>query len=763
MPPSAKSKFLSDRRYPALLAACLATWFLVSAERATAACVPVPYGFGGIGVDFVQSWPADGNAYDVLGFNHGVLRNGTTYVPGKVGHAFGFDGVDDFVELADDNDYVSGTNRFTIEFWVRFNSVDAGTLAAPGTIFLGNNEGPGNRDKWFFGHGGGQLFFHVNTSTGPPRNLAQAPFNPVTNQWYHLAVIRGFASTYKIYINGAESSSEVDTNAIPPTVAPLTLGQAGNTGFLDGQLDEISLYAYALTLPALQSIVNAGPDGKCRECATPPSGLTDWWPGNGNALDVQGTKSGTRIGGTSFGNGYVGGAFMFDGVDDAVTTQRDLPFDTFSSMTWECWVQPMRINFGRQQIISIDDGGFDFSLLVEGNSYAVFTGSQSWVPPGQVVNPFQWDHLAVVFTPTNVEFYRNGVRSSLGSPAVYGGSGSRLNIGRSPTFGEYFKGMIDEVSVYNQALTQADILRLFASRHSGKCRDTITGSRIEASPVTLDFGPTTIGEINDQPTLVVQNTGSTPLSASLAISNAVFTIGSPGASFTVPAGGSQPVKVRFIPTAAIRSTGTLTLTHNDPSRPPIVVDLDGTGEPPAVCILAPSGLVSWWRAENFSAEDARGPNHGVLKNGTGFAAGKVGTGGTGFSFTGASDYVDAPMGAMAVGGGDFTVEGWIKAEPGNGAYTILSFGGGPTIYLADTEGRLWMWPRNPAPVGTGFKDGQFHHFAVVREGNGPTALKYYKDGELSGRRSLRMISRPAAATSAGTRIRAAPSGASLTN
>ena len=357
MPPSAKSKFLSDRRYPALLAACLATWFLVCAERATAACVPVPYGFGGRGVDFVQSWPADGNAYDVLGFNHGVLRNGTTYAPGKVGLAFGFDGVDDFVELADDNDYVSGTNRFTIEFWVRFHSVDAGTLAAPGTIFLGNNEGPGNRDKWFFGHGGGQLFFHVNTSTGPPRNLAQAPFNPVTNQWYHLAVIRGFASTYKIYINGAESSSEVDTNAIPPTVAPLTLGQAGNTGFLDGQLDEISLYAYALTLPALQSIVNAGPDGKCRECATPPSGLTDWWPGNGNALDVQGTKSGTRIGGTSFGNGYVGGAFMFDGVDDAVTTQRDLPFGTFSSMTWECWVQPMRTIFGRQQIISIDDGG----------------------------------------------------------------------------------------------------------------------------------------------------------------------------------------------------------------------------------------------------------------------------------------------------------------------------------------------------------------------------------------------------------------------
>ena len=310
-------------------------------------------------------------------------------------------------------------------------------------------------------------------------------------------------------------------------------------------------------------------------------------------------------------------------------------------------------------------------MLVEGNSYAVFTGSQSWVPPGQVVTPFRWDHLVVVFSPANVEFYLNGVRHSLGSPAVYGGTGSRLNIGRNPAFGEYFKGMIDEVSIYNRALPQSEILQLFASRHSGKCRDATAGPRIEASPLMLGFGATTIGQTNDEPTLVVQNTGSTPLSASLAISNAVFSIGSPGASFTVPAGGSQPVKVRFVPTAATRSTGTLTLTHNDPSRPPTVVDLDGTGEPPAVCVPAPAGLVSWWRAEDFSAQDARGPNHGVL-NGASFAPGKVGSG---FSFAGANAYVDAPMGAMAVGGGDFTVEGWIKAEPGNRSYTILSFGG----------------------------------------------------------------------------------------
>lgn len=649
----------------------------------------------------------------------------------RSGLAFSFDGVDDFVEIPDNNIYVSGSSFFTIEFWAKFNSVRQGTFTAPGTIFLGNSEGSGDHDKWYFGHTGNILYFHENTPAGLQQFIAAQLFIPATNTWYHLALVRTSGSTYKLYTNGVLAISEVNTNPIPNTIAPLTLGQAGGIGFMDGQLDEVTIYNYDLTAAEVLAIYNAGSDGKCRSCVPPPSGLVDWWPGNGNALDVQGTNSGTLIGGATFGNaGWVGEAFSFNGVDAAVTTTLNLPYNSFSNMTWECWVLPTRINYGRQQIMSIDDGGFDFSLLIQDNNFAVFTGNQSWVPPNQVVYPFEWQHLAVVFTPTNMEFYRNGIRYSLGSGAVYGGSNSRFNIGRNPVFGEYFQGMIDEVSIYNRALSELEIQQIYASANSGKCRSTVAGARIEASPVTLDFGLTTTGQTNER-TLVVQNTGSTTLSNSLAFSNAVFSVGSPGASFTVPAGGSQVVKVCFVPTAATNSSGTLTITHNDPSRPPIVVALNGTGQAPAVCIPAPNGLVSWWRAEDYSGTDAWGTNHGLLANGVGIVPAKVGNG---FSFTGASNYVDAPMGGIAVGGGDFTVEGWIKADPGNNTYTIISFGGvyNPTIYLNNTEGVLSMWPRDAAPAGTGFKDGQFHHFAVVREGNATNALKYYKDGVLIG-------------------------------
>ena len=170
---------MSFSRHGILATVCLLAFCLCGAERLEAACVP-PVG------GFYQFWPADGNAYNVHGTDHGVLKNGATYAAGKVGQAFSFDGVDDFVEIPDNNIYVSGGNFFTIEFWAKFNSVRSGTFTAPGAIFVGNSEGPGNRDQWYFGHTGNALYFHLNTAAGLERFIAQSLFNPATNQWYHL-------------------------------------------------------------------------------------------------------------------------------------------------------------------------------------------------------------------------------------------------------------------------------------------------------------------------------------------------------------------------------------------------------------------------------------------------------------------------------------------------------------------------------------------------------------------------------------------------
>src|SRR5438270_12952784 len=51
-------------------------------------------------------------------------------------------------------------------------------------------------------------------------------------------------------------------------------------------------------------------------CTPPPPNMVSWWPGDGNANDIQGGNNGTLQGGATFASGKVGQAFSFDGVND---------------------------------------------------------------------------------------------------------------------------------------------------------------------------------------------------------------------------------------------------------------------------------------------------------------------------------------------------------------------------------------------------------------------------------------------------------------
>src|ERR1043166_87807 len=93
--------------------------------------------------------------------------------------------------------------------------------------------------------------------------LVQAPFSPNVGQWYHLAVTRN-GNTYIIFVDGIPVGSEVNTVAIPNANAPLTIGQAEELGFMNGRLDEVTIYDRALTQAELQAIFNAGSAGKCK-------------------------------------------------------------------------------------------------------------------------------------------------------------------------------------------------------------------------------------------------------------------------------------------------------------------------------------------------------------------------------------------------------------------------------------------------------------------------------------------------------------------
>nr|MBK9650726.1 LamG domain-containing protein [Bacteroidota bacterium] len=94
-------------------------------------------------------------------------------------------------------------------------------------------------------------------------------------QWYHLDVTRS-TDTIKIFINGVMSGTQIVPNLfIPNPAAPLTIGQAENIGYMNGKLDEMTIYKRALSNQEILDIYNAGIAGKCKPMPTIPRNCSE--------------------------------------------------------------------------------------------------------------------------------------------------------------------------------------------------------------------------------------------------------------------------------------------------------------------------------------------------------------------------------------------------------------------------------------------------------------------------------------------------------
>jgi hypothetical protein len=149
-----------------------------------------------------------------------------------------------------------------------------------------------------------------------------------------------------------------------------------------------------------------------------------------------------------------------------VADANDLDFTT--GMTLEAWVYPTASGSGswRNVIIKERAGGEVYNLYGNADTDAptayVVRGAAPGVPldaRGTSSLPLNaWSHLAVTFDNATLRIFVNGVQ--VGTRAVAGPlltSTGTLRIGGNSIWGEYFAGVIDEVRIYNRALTTTEI------------------------------------------------------------------------------------------------------------------------------------------------------------------------------------------------------------------------------------------------------------------------------------------------------------------
>ena len=146
-------------------------------------------------------WKFDGNLNDSAGTAKGTFTGGqASYVPGKIGQAISFDGVDDFVSIPS----TTNPSIYTIAVWVKPAST------APASIVV-RTDASGPTTDWSH-----QLrinasgTFHHYLWVGAERNIAGTT-KIVADTWYHVAIVAQNNGPMRLYVNGQEDAPSIST------------------------------------------------------------------------------------------------------------------------------------------------------------------------------------------------------------------------------------------------------------------------------------------------------------------------------------------------------------------------------------------------------------------------------------------------------------------------------------------------------------------------------------------------------------------------
>ena len=189
-------------------------------------------------------------------------------------------------------------------------------------------------------------------------------------------------------------------------------------------------------------------------------GLAAYYPFNGNANDQSGNgNNGVVYGATPtadrFGN--ANSAYSFDGTDDYVRIAESDSLNITGDLTISAWI---RTGTGGQIVLSnmmetTPHSGYSLRLTSDGDLYFM-SGDETLM--GQTnVTTNSWTHVAVTLSGTTATSYVDGVFDASGTVGIPMGSYLDTTIGASSDPYYFWDGSIDDVRVYNRALSASEI------------------------------------------------------------------------------------------------------------------------------------------------------------------------------------------------------------------------------------------------------------------------------------------------------------------
>jgi len=410
--------------------------------------------------------------------------NAVTYAVGKINNAAVFNG--SAYVSAVDSASLSITGDMTLACWVNFDSL----TGSPQLIAKRTSTGNQRSYNLFYNNSTGKIQLTV-FSDGSTDSNASVSWTPSTGTWYHLSVVyTASAGSADFYVNGSQQGTTQTGlfTAIYDSTSPLSFGCLFSPAqeFFTGKIDEAGIWDAALTSGDITTLYNSG-SGLAYGSLTAGllTDLVSYWAfdeTNGDAADSHGANTLTNNA-VTFSAAKIDNGAVFNGTSNYLSIADDAtlkPTGPFSVSFWAKTSDASGSNYPTVfQSYSQNTAVAGFEIMksatsqklrfvVGKNTGTVLNTDYAEALSTSTINDGNWKHFVCVYNGSNIVVYTNG---SAGTPTTWTGgiaykATNYVRVGSNNLTGtdQYFwNGSLDEVSLWNRALSSDEVTDLYSS------------------------------------------------------------------------------------------------------------------------------------------------------------------------------------------------------------------------------------------------------------------------------------------------------------
>ncbi len=417
--------------------------------------------------------------------NTSGIATSTFYVQGKIGQ--GVSVINGERITMPHTNALNGITSMTASIWAKRSLVQAGAR----DIFSMCGSGSSNKFFEIRETSSSNIEFDAyNTTAG----LGTGGALTSTDLNWHLLTGTWDGTTIRFYIDGVEKSNAAFSGVLNSSNVPSYVGAGScNVGIYLGQVDDARIYNRALSATEVSNLYVQGGNTQNKSATGIASGLVGYWTfdgkdmPNGVAFDRSGNgNNGNLINiatSTFYKPGKIGQGANFDGVDDAVglPSSSGASINVTGALTLSAWVKNNKLQTSFQPIIT---RGLQNSGLTEGQymlghlgssqgdiGIKVFNGTAIFSAGSVAATRFPvgtWNHIVGTYDGVStLKVYVNGVLVDTQTSPGFGTLNSAnavtkgIGIGDNPLSSSPFNGTLDDVRIYNRALSQSEITTLY--------------------------------------------------------------------------------------------------------------------------------------------------------------------------------------------------------------------------------------------------------------------------------------------------------------